>query len=260
MRRRNWREIEDMSWCPAWLRDAMTGYLQTVVDVARPYDVAAPILGELIETSGCTSVLDLASGGGGPWPGLRARMGSIGAGVSVTLCDIEPSGEAAIRFARTPGFEYLTTPVSALDPPRTDHGMWTMFTSLHHFQPADVRRIMSTAQSRGVMFCAFEATSRSGRGVAVSLLIPLLVLLFMPRVRPRRLLPLLLTYLPPILPFLIWWDGLASTLRTYTVAELEEIARELSDERYQWKVREIPVPGAPIPVLSLTGLPTGVTA
>lgn len=33
-------EIEDQPGFPTWLRDAMTGYLQVVVEVARPYDVA----------------------------------------------------------------------------------------------------------------------------------------------------------------------------------------------------------------------------
>lgn len=116
---------------------------------------------------------------------------------------------------------------------------------------------MSTAQSRGVAFCAFEGTSRSVRGVGVTLVIPWLVLLVMPRVRPRRVLPLLLTYLPPILPLLIWWDALASTLRTYTKDELESIAGEISIEGYDWRVKELET-SAPIPVLSVVGGPTGV--
>jgi hypothetical protein len=48
-------------------------------------------------------------------------------------------------------------------------------------------------------------------------------------------------------------------LCTYTAGELERLARELSDERCQWWVRELPVPGAPIPVLSLIGAPIATT-
>ena len=254
MRRREWQEIEDSRWCPRWLRDAMTGYLQTVIDHARPYDVAAPVIASVVERMGTSSILDLASGGGGPWPGLRPEVGDV----AVTLSDIAPSGEAQVRLSSDSAVEYIPESVSALDPPESNHGVWTMFTGLHHFSPGEVRRIMENAQRRGVAFCAFEATSRSPKGVAVTLAIPLLVLLFMPRVRPRRLLPLLLTYLPPVLPLLIWWDGLASTLRTYTVEELEGMIRDVAVEGYVWRVRELPVPGSPIPVLSLVGGPTGV--
>lgn len=256
MRRREWQEIEDLRWCPRWLRDAMTGYLQAVIDQARPYDVAAPVITSIVERMGASSILDLASGGGGPWPGLRPKVGDV----AVTLSDIAPSGEAQMRLSLDSSVEYMPGSVSALDPPESSHLVWTMFTGLHHFSPGEVKRIMANAQRRGVAFCAFEATSRSPRGVAVTLAIPLLVLLFMPRVRPRRLLPLLLTYLPPVLPLLIWWDGLASTLRTYTVEELEGLTGEVAMEGYVWRVRELPVAGSPVPVLSVVGGPAGVVA
>lgn len=260
MRRRQWQEIEDLPACPGWLRDAMTGYLQVVIDQARPYRVAAPILGGLLERTGSAAILDLASGGGGPWPSLLSEPGLADARVSVCLTDIEPSHEATVRLSGVSGFEYLPDPVSALAPPDLGHGVWTMFTGLHHFTPEEVKTIMRTAQQRGVAFAAFEATQRSARGVLISLFIPLIVLLLMPRVRPRRFFTLLLTYLPPLLPVVIWWDGFVSTLRTYTVSELEAFAREVKVDGYEWRVRELPVQGAPIPVLSLVGGPTGVVA
>jgi hypothetical protein len=231
----------------------MTGYLQAVIEVAQPYAVAAPILRDILGPSQPASVLDLASGGGGPWRDLTRELGDR---ISVTLSDVAPSKEAQLRFSDSAGIEYLSASISALDPPRTDHAVWTMFTGLHHFSPDEVRRLMSVAQSRNVTFCAFEATSRSGRGIAATLAIPLLVLLFMPRVRPRRVLPLLLTYLPPILPLLIWWDGFASTLRTYTKDELETMAQEVAVAGFHWQVRELPVRGSPIPVMALLGRPT----
>lgn len=199
----------------------------------------------------------LASGGGGPWPHLTSQLGEH---VAVTLSDIAPSREARARLASEAAVDYIDEPVSALDPPESSHTVWTMFTGLHHFSPDEVRRILRTAQRRGVAFCAFEATSRSGRGIAVTFVIPFLVWLMMPRVRPRRFLTLLLTYLPPILPLLIWWDGLASTMRTYRVDELRSLADEIALEGYEWQVSELNVPGAPIPVLSLVGGPRGVVA
>ena len=233
----------------------MTGYLREVLKRARPYDVAAPMLQRILERMECSAILDLASGGGGPWPELARRFDRP---VRVTLTDIAPSREAQLRLAPEPDVEYLPAPVSALEPPDSGHRVWTMFTGLHHFAPSEVRAILSTAQSRGVAFCAFEATSRSARGVAVTLAIPLLVLLLMPLVRPRRFLPLMLTYLLPVFPLLIWWDGLASTMRTYTAAELKALASEVAIDGYAWEVQECYVRGAPIPVLCLIGGPRGV--
>jgi hypothetical protein len=59
----------------------------------------------------------------------------------------------------------------------------------------------------------------------IALLIPLLVFLLTPLVRPVSWVQILFTYLVPILPVLIFWDGLISQLRTYSVQELEEFTR-----------------------------------
>jgi hypothetical protein len=106
-----------------------------------------------------------------------------------------------------------------------------------------------------VGFAAFEATHRSLRGLLVTLFIPVLVLALMPRVKPRGVVPLLLTYLPPLLPLLIWWDGLASTFRTYSARELRALVAEIAEPGYSWHVDEVRVRGAPIPVLQLIGRP-----
>lgn len=237
----------------------MTGYLQVVIEKARPYDAAAPVLRQLLDDLRADRILDLASGGGGPWPDLRILIRESEP-PEVTLSDIAPSREARQRLEGTVGAGYEMEPVSALEVPRGRAPVWTMFTGLHHFSPNDVAALMRQAQEHRVGFAAFEATQRSVRGVLVTLLIPMLVWLLMPFVRPRRVLPLVFTYLPPVVPLLIWWDGLASTLRTYSVAELESIARDVAEAGYEWKVSELEVPKAPIPVLCLVGRPTGAVA
>jgi hypothetical protein len=260
VRRIDLPEIEDREWCPAWIRDAMTGYLQAVIELARPYDVAVPVLAELLDETDRSEVIDLASGAGGPWRQLRRAIESTGRTLEVTLTDIAPNDRAIAGFRAEEGIDYLPESVSALDVPQGLRGVRTMFTGLHHFSPDEVRSILASAQQDRVGFAAFEATQRSWRGLFVALFIPLFVLALMPRVRPRRLLPLVLTYVPPVLPLLIWWDGFASTLRTYTAAELRELAAAIEVPGYAWRVEEVGVRGAPIPVLQVTGRPTAPCA
>lgn len=248
-------EIEDWEWCPAWVRDAMTGYLQTVIEMGRPYAVVAVQLAELLRESEATRVVDLASGGGGPWPSLREALRQEGADAEVLLTDFRPNLEAADTLEGVPGVSYHRDPVSALAIPASLSGVRTMFTGLHHFDPEEVRSILRDAQEARVPFLAAEATHRSARGLLVTFLIPLLVLLLMPRVRPRRALPLVLTYLPPVLPLLIWWDGLASTLRTYRAEELRALVAEIRVPGYDWSVEEVSVPRGPIPITVLVGRP-----
>lgn len=258
MRRIDLPEIEDQTWCPAWVRDAMTGYLQVVIESARPYDVAVPVLTALLDETDCSEVIDLASGAGGPWRQIQEAVASTGRRLRVTLTDIAPNERAAAEFKADGDIDYLTQSVSALDVPPSLSGVRTMFTGLHHFSLEQVRSILTAAQQDGVGFAAFEATHRSWRGVLVALFIPILVLLFMPLVKPRRLAPLLLTYVPPLLPLLIWWDGFASTLRTHTADELRGLVAAIEVPGYSWHIEEVGVKGAPIPVLQVIGRPERV--
>lgn len=255
MRRVDLPEMEDRSWCPAWVRDAMTGYLQVVIALARPYDVAGPVIAELLDRTASERIVDLASGAGGPWPALFRSLQKTRPLLEVTLTDLHPRAETARRLGSSGGLRYLGKSVSADDPPEELGGVRTMFTALHHFDPTRVRSILRAAQRDRVAFAAFEATQRSARGLLVTLFIPFLVMVLMPRVKPRRVLPLMATYLPPLLPLLIWWDGFASTLRTYTAEELRALVAEIAEPGYSWRVMELPVRGAPIPVLCVTGAP-----
>jgi hypothetical protein len=245
-------EIEDLPSCPAWLRNAMTGYLQKIITVAKPYAVAAEPLAALLRESGERRIVDLASGAGGPWPGLADELHGLGVEVEVTCTDLYPNVDAGPRL------HFHPAPVSALAVPVALGGVRTMFSALHHFAPAEVRAIFASAQEAGVPFASFEGSHRSWRGLLVSLFVPLTVLALMPFVRPRRALALLFTYLPPLVPLAVFWDGMVSMFRTYRVQELEAIAADLRRPGYEWRVEEIPVRGMPIPVTAVVGRPVAI--
>jgi hypothetical protein len=255
MRRVDLPEIEDWQGCPTWVRDAMTGYLQGVIEMSRPYAAVTGHLAALLRESKTSSIVDLASGGGGPWPFLLNELRGEGVEAHVTLTDLKPNLQAAEGLEGARGVTYRREPVSALAIPPSLSGVRTMFTGLHHFERQELGTILRNVQEARVPFLAAEATHRSTRGILVTFLIPVLVLLLMPWVRPRRTVPLVLTYLPPILPLLVWWDGLASTLKTYRTEELESLVAEIREPEYDWSVQEICVPKAPIPVTLLVGRP-----
>lgn len=261
MPRLNLPEVEDQSWLPRLLRDAITGYLRVAIGFSKPYAVVAPVLAELIRAYGADQVVDLASGGGGPWPELQEALNAeLRRYPTVTLTDVNPNVTAAASLEQLPGLSYRRESVSALAVPPGLPGVRTMFTGLHHFTEDEVTDLLRHAQDAQVPFLAAEATHRSVRGVLVTALVPLLVLLLMPLVKPRRPLPLLLTYLPPLLPVLIWWDGFASTLRSYRASELRTITKSVAVPGYSWRVEERTVPGAPIPVTMIVGLPARMSA
>ena len=246
-------ELADQPWWPSWARDAMTGYLHEIITRTKPYSLVVPRLSTLLRQSGSAHVVDLCSGAGGPWPGLREELRAAGVDVEVTCTDQAPNAMAARRLKSAEGVSYRDRPVSATAVPVDLIGARTMFTALHHFSDNEVRAILADAQVAGVPFAAFEATSRSWKGLLATAIVPFAVLVLMPLVRPRDWRALWLTYVPPLMPLAIWWDGVVSTMRTSRVEELEAVVATLSPSSYEWQVEEIG--GGPVPILAVIGRP-----
>lgn len=247
-------ELLDQEWYPAALRDHCTHYLATLSLRMGLFDAAAPVLLRGLEAGGTGTVLDLGSGGGGPLPRLGALLErEHGRKVRVVQSDLFPNARARER-AITAGAEYLEQPVDAMKVPSELRGMRTLFSALHHFRPDAARAVLADAQARGVPIGVFEVVERSPKGLLSALFIPLLVLLFTPLIRPLTLPRLLLTYVLPVFPLVIFWDGLVSALRAYRPEELRRMTESLQREGYLWEVGELRKPGKP-PVTYVLGLP-----
>jgi len=226
-------ELCDQSWLPEVLRRAETDYLATVIRVAEPFAPLGPKLAEVLDRAGVDRIVDLASGGAGPWPGLARRIADArgGRAPEVTLTDLYPN-ERAFGRARAAGLAYEEAPVDARDVAPRLTGVRTIFDGLHHLAPADAHAVLADAHRRRAPIVVGEAMPRRWRVLLTVPLIPLLVLLMTPRIRPVSAVQLLFTYLIPILPLIIMWDGFVSCLRTYRPAELLALAQGL--DGYRW--------------------------
>lgn len=250
-------EIHDQAWCPSVLRDAATDYLQFVTHVANPYAPVADRLRRALERARAARIVDLCSGAGGPWIKLGPLLGVGEAQATpVLLTDRFPNLEAMERMRAKSGglVDYEPRPVDAAHTPTDLDGFRTLFASFHHFRPRDAERILADAVERRQGIAVLEMTHRSVVAVALMGLVPLLVLLLTPLIRPFRWSRLLWTYVLPALPFLVAFDGIVSSLRTYAPAELEELVRGLRDG-YTWEIGEERSGPGPVPITYLIGYP-----
>lgn len=236
-------EFTDQMWFPGALRDLMTDYLHTISTRMGIFDAAAEVLARGLNATDSHELVDLGSGGRGPLPRLRQLLAEKhGIDARVVLTDKFPNAQAAER-ARAEGVHYLERSVDALQVPADLRGMRTLFNALHHFRPDEARAVLEDAQARGVPIAAFETVRRTPPAILTMLLVPLLVLLFTPMVRPLTPLRLLLTYVVPVAPLIIFWDGLVSALRTHQPDELRRMTAALAREGYTWEVGEARAPG-----------------
>ena len=130
-----------------------------------------------------------------------------------------------------------------------------MFTSFHHFRPADGKAILADAVKNRVGVGIFEFTERSLIGLISLAFTPVAVLVAVPFLRPVRWQTLLLTYVLPIIPLGALFDGMVSCLRTYSADELAELVEPLRGEGYVWTIGQVRSWRSPVPITYLLGYP-----
>ena len=240
MRRLHLLEIEDQPWCPPRLRDYATDFLQFAIHASDPYGPAGPMLKELLGEHE-RQVVDLCSGGGGPWSRLLPALDPDRRRLQLVLTDLYPNPSTADRLRADTGADvrHHARPVDATDVPSDLRGVRTIFSALHHFRPDAAVRILEDAVREGQPIAAFEATHRSLAGLLAVAISPIMVLVTTPLIRPFRLSRLIFTYLIPLVPLLVLWDGVVSALRTYTPDELRElVAQADAAGAFQWEIGE----------------------
>jgi hypothetical protein len=237
MKRRQLFELEDQPWFPRVIRNLMTDYLRHAVELFNMHQATVPLLDTLIEQTGTTRVIDLASGGGGPWRKLAPALREKHPDLRVTLSDLYPSTQTLQQVASScpEVIEVRESPTDACAVPDDLKGIRTQFLSLHHFDESGVRAIFENAIRAKQPIAVFEFQQRSISNAIQFALSPIFVLILTLTMRPITLTRLLFTYIIPIVPLAIGWDGVVSVLRTYTPNEIEAIVRTIeASDSYEW--------------------------
>ena len=234
-------EIHEQPWFPQFLREQFVDSLQMNLEVTNTYQPIAALLRNRLEECGCKRVVDLCSGAGGPWPSLLRDFevhGSIPP--EVLLTDKFPS-TTKLRDADSPAtnhIHFLKDSIDATRVPKYLRGFRTLFSSFHHLKPGEARALLQDSVNKRQAIGVFEAPALRTLTLLSILLIPIGTWLFVPFRRPFRWSRLLWTYLIPVIPFVLFFDGLVSCLRAYSVGELHQMTGELESSGYRWEIGE----------------------
>jgi hypothetical protein len=245
MKRIHLFEFTDLACYPQQFRRMQTDYLQFVVTMGVGHEHLVPLFAKALKHARTTEIVDLCSGGSGPWVRLQAQCKAAGLDVSVKLTDKFPDPEALQKWdaATRQGIEYLAEPVDALDVPINLYGMRTLFEGFHHFKPEQARSILQDAVEKKVAIGIFEASLKPPFGLLLLLLSPLLTLmgyfLITPLIKPRSLARFFWTYVIPIVPLATCWDGFISLLRVYSLQELHDLTGQLAGTAYTWEIGHV---------------------
>jgi hypothetical protein len=277
MRRVQFIEFHEQPWLPSSIRDEITDALQFGLNISKAYAPVVPVLQSALDSvrsqaddgqrpvgqSGAGHrVVDLCSGGGGPWfdicRELKPRNPQVdSSAVQIWLTDKHPNFKAIQNVPAALGkrIHFYPGAVEATNVPGELKGFRTMFTSFHHFPPEEAGTVLQNAVDAGEGIGIFEITRRAPSAVVLMFGWVLMLLVCIPWIRPFRWSRLFWTYLVPIIPLVLLLDGAVSCLRTYRLEELGEIVEKLGANNYEWKIGELSRPGGMMPVTYLVGYP-----
>ncbi|HEX4036501.1 MAG TPA: hypothetical protein VHX37_00460 [Acidobacteriaceae bacterium] len=253
MQRQRWFEIHDQPWFPGFLRDEVTAALEAMWASNRTYHPIAERLRDALAQAGAERVVDLCSGGGGPWPVLYDAVAD-GRPLEVRLTDMYPNTPAMLRAMGGNGeITARTVPVDAQHVPEFLDGFRTIFSSFHHFDPKAARAILADAFERREGIAVFEGARRNAWTLVATTAVPLLAFrnaLTARRARGRRIF---WSCVIPVVPAILWIDGVLSCLRSYSLEDLHELTEGLSAPDYGWEIGD--QQGGPVAIRYLIGTP-----
>jgi len=234
-------EFEDQKWFPDFLRNYMTDFLQYLSNKAKIYKPIVPIIKKGLNESGTNQIIDLGSGGGGGLIWLNSELKKDIPGLKIVLTDYYPNISAfRLTKKKAINFEFIDKPIDARNVPKELNGLRTQFLSLHHFKPKDAKLILQNAIDTDSSIAIFEAQERSVPSILAMLFSPISVLLVTPFIRPFKFGRIIFTYLVPVVPLFVLWDGIVSSLRTYSVNEMNRLVENLNGtEKYEWEINKV---------------------
>ena len=226
-------------WFPRPLKRMMAEFLDFMVGLAQANHPFLPLLNEVLAHSQARTLVGFRALEGGGLAHIAADVGGpVNAELSVVLTDEHPDASRATRVQQLASrpVEVLTcSPREAAERWR-GRGIAAFINTFHKLDAGEDRAALETLVAHDLDVVIGEGNNKSFRQVfGMTVLVPLTVLLLTPLIKPQRFWRYVFTYLVPILPLVIVWDGVAALFRLHRPEELEALAKSLGREDYVWK-------------------------
>lgn len=234
-------EFEDFNWYPADFRNVQTDFLQFIM---QRFDVFSGIYSKLFEVVKATQIYhftDLCSGGGGAVLQLRKHYkATFDKPFKAVLTDLYPNKKAFQGLSAKSNGEisYKDEPVDVREDLQYLTGIWTVFNAFHHLSPLHAVRLLEQAVKYKRPIAIMEPLDKNIFMIFLqSFFLIIGLFFFIPFAKSSNFKVLLFTYLLPLIPITIIWDGWVSVLKVYSPTILLKMATLVDPEKqFNWQV------------------------
>lgn len=220
----------------------MLDFLRFMITKLHAYEAAVPLLQELLTHSNQRHITDLCSGAGGGIETIQQDLSQrMGQTIAVILTDLYPN-LASYQYLKQQSngtIDFIHEPIDATAVPETITGVRTIFSSFHHFPPTIAQRILQDAADKRAPIAIFEGAKKSWVEVVLLLFFPVIIFVVTPFIRPFKLSRLFFTYIIPLIPIGIIWDGFVSLLRIYPSEHLHRMTQQINVPNYSWHIGRV---------------------
>lgn len=239
-----WRlfEFHESPWVPRAVGESVVEVLGLTMRLGGISAALATHYRSLVGLSGARQVLDLASGSGETSTHLHAQARFDAASdITLSLSDLMPRTEhwATLGERFSVPVCFVDTPLDATDVPAVFGAgrVWMLLNAFHHLEVDQATAMLERAvhSAKGVFIsenfgASVLATLPCGVvGMLAALLNPLLT-------KRDRLLKASLTYLLPVIPLVVAWDGLFSALRMHRPGDVRAMTARWP--AWEWELRD----------------------
>ena len=232
-------EFEDQPWFPRLIRAYMQDHLTFMGNLSGPaYQAFVEKLKGAMERLRQNELLDLCSGSGGPARTVVRLLREQGLEARARLSDLFPNVTAYQQLAKESGgtLQGVDASVDATNVPAELNGVRLIANGFHHFPPAQAKQVLADAVTKRQGIAVIEMVNRSAFAFVGVLIGTVMVFLAAPFLKPFRVSRLVFTYLVPLVPLFLLWDGFVSCLRVYSPAELRDLVSQLGATNYEWDI------------------------
>lgn len=235
-------EIEDQQWLPSVVKEYMTDYLRFIFKFFDLYHPAIEKLKCISETYGIINFVDLCSGSGGAVERIIDGFKKKNLQIHILLTDIYPriQSYSYLKKKWPENISFVRYPINALAVPLHIRGFRTMFSGIHHFSSEEVFLVLKSSVEARQGIAIYDGGNKNLLMILLILIFhPVAIILFTPFIKPFRIKRLILTYLFPVVPICVIWDGVASILSLYTYSELKSISQRLPANTLKWEAGKL---------------------
>jgi hypothetical protein len=239
-----WRlfEFHESPWVPRAIGESVVEVLGLTMRLGGISAALATPYRSLVTLSGARQVLELASGSGETSTHLHALARfDAGSDITLSLSDLTPRTEhwATLGERFSVPVCFVDVPVDATAVPAAIGAgrVWMLLNAFHHLEVDQATAMLERAVQSGKGVFISENFGASVLATLPCGVVGMLAALLNPLLTKRdRVLKASLTYLLPVIPLVVAWDGLVSAMRMHRPADVRAMTARWP--AWEWELRD----------------------